>query len=595
MRAASAEPPRRFELTVSPTRATTSDIFTVTVRIEVVGVGGPERYYKPGFRDFEVVDSRVHRSQSLSADPKSSLVTSELYIYKLRPKRTGRLVIDAARIRVGGKEYKTRRKSVAAVAGSAGALTSDPGGDPLIASGMSAPGFTPPIIDRTDGAPAYFIHVVADNLEPYVGEQVTVSWLLYTLDDVTKLEIKRPRLDSLWAELLYETSSKFTYIDTRVDGEKYYLKPLVKQALFATKSGRLRIPPMTGRIATPSSPRGRLARIESKDLVLTVKPLPENAPPGFDPAYVGVFEVAADLDRTALDADESLTLELTVRAEGAVRRTSAPKLRFDGFNFREPRDFEETQDTSSDILRGTRIYRYWTTPQRGGAQELPAIQVPFFNPRTERYEVASTNRIPIVVRGDPTAASQASGERRIDRNIRLIVGGDSIASRVAQRWYASAWFWLFCALPLGAFLAVAGTDRIRQRMRRETPRARIRRARGKAKQRFRVAEIHLRGNRPAKFFGELSHILYEHLEEQLGNPVQSMTRDELAAYLRERGFASNTVRRITTDLDLFDMARFAPSATANEEMRAALRRVKSLLREIEQTGVRVDYDSEDEA
>ena len=562
------------------------DVFTVTVRIEVVGVGGPERYYKPGMRDFELIDAKLHPGQEVTTDPKSSLVTSHLYIYKIKAKRTGRLIIEPARARIGGKEYKTRRASVVAVAGAAGALSSADLGDPLLAAGMSAPGFTPPVVDMSKGAPPYFIHVVADNLEPYVGEQVTVTWLLYSQSDVTKLDIRRPRLDRLWAELLFETGNNLRYFDSTVSGEKYYVTPLVKQALFATKSGRVRIPPMRGRIAVPSSPGGRLRPIKSGDLRLNVKPLPENSPPGFDPTYVGVFEVVANLDRTALDADESLTLELTVEAEGAIRRTNAPKLKFEGFDFREPRDFDEKQDTSSDILRGTRVYRYWTTPQRGGAQELPAIQVPFFNPRTERYEVATTARIPIVVRGEPTAATKSSGERRIDRDIRLIRSGSDIDSRSLQRWYASSWFWVACSLPLFAFVGVAATDRMRQRLRKETPRARLRRARGKAKQRFRVAEIHLRGNRPAKFFGELAHILYDYLEEQVGRPVQSMTRDELAAYLRERGFAQNTVKRITSDLEVFDMARFAPSARTSEDMKGALRRVKGLLREIERTGVR---------
>jgi len=114
---------------------------------------------------------------------------------------------------------------------------------------------------------------------------------------------------------LFETGNQFRYIDVDVDGEKYYVVPVVKQALFPTREGRIKIPPLTARIAVPKSPGGRLDRIKSKSLVLSVKPLPPNAPPDFNPSYVGVFEISADLDRTALDADESYTLDLTVRAD----------------------------------------------------------------------------------------------------------------------------------------------------------------------------------------------------------------------------------------------------------------------------------------
>jgi hypothetical protein len=75
-----------------------------------------------------------------------------------------------------------------------------------------------------------------------------------------------------------------------------------------------------------------------------------------------------------------------------------------------------------------------------------------------------------------------------------------------------------------------------------------------------------------------------------------MTRDELGEYLKKRGFATNTVTRLLKDLDAFDMARFAPSATAPEDMRAALRRVKALLREIERARIdELDDAGEDES
>ena len=559
------------------------EVFTATVRVEVDGVGGPERYWKPSFRGFEVLDSRVHPGQYLSSDPgKPTLISSRLYVYQLRAKRSGRQPIESAKVRIRGRDFKTKPTSVLVLAGQPTTTTTDIL-DPLAASGGTAPGFVPP---NVRGAPPLFLHVVTDNQNPYVGEQVTVTWLLYSTTDVMKYEPEVPRLDNLWSEILFEAGQRFQYIDTRVNGQAYYVVPLVKRAVFPTRSGIVQIPPFGARIAVPQSRLGRAERIRSAAVELVVKPLPPNSPPGFDPTYVGVFEIASKLDRTALPADESMTLALTIRGEGAIRRTAAPALDFPGFNFRVPRDYDESIDTSTDIVRGERTYRYWTTPEKGGPQELPAITLPFFNPRTGKYEVATSPQISIVVRGEPTAATSPSArDRASGRDIRLIVSGASISSRTTGRWYGRWWFWLLCVVPGCAFLLIDGSDRVRQRLRRETPRARLRRARGKAKQRFRVAEIHLRGNRPSKFFGELAHVLYETLEEQLRRPVQSLTREELSDYLRERGFAASTIIRITTDLDVFDMARFAPSATASEDMKTALRRLKALLREIEQTTV----------
>jgi hypothetical protein len=161
--------------------------------------------------------------------------------------------------------------------------------------------------------------------------------------------------------------------------------------------------------------------------------------------------------------------------------------------------------------------------------------------------------------------------------------GGTLSNRSLPRLYRSGWFWVLAGLPPFGFLIVVASDRLRQRLKRETPRSRLRRARGRARQRFRVAEIHIRGNRPAKFFGELAHVLYDHLEERVGQPVQSMTRPEMREFLHKKGFAASTIRKIDESLEAFDFARFAPSAAGPEEMREALRRTKELLRVIERT------------
>jgi hypothetical protein len=145
------------------------------------------------------------------------------------------------------------------------------------------------------------------------------------------------------------------------------------------------------------------------------------------------------------------------------------------------------------------------------------------------------------------------------------------------------------------FFSVVAVDRIRGRMRRDTPRARLRRARGRARKRFRVAEIHIRGNRPSRFFGELAHVIHEHLEERVGQPVRQMTRAELREFLSGRGFAEPTIKRIDDEIQNCDFARFAPAASGPGEMKAALRRTKELLREIEKTRLVGDTSAADEA
>ncbi len=597
---ASANAPRtawaqsvELEMSVSPTTGTINDEFTVTISQTIHGVNAPERYWPPDFGDFTIVDQRTQQSTQWLYDPRhgQQIRNVELRSYRLRPNRVGKLRIGEARIRMDGKEHKSKpavvevlpagKTPVAAVPGApdAGAGTAVSPTTPR----SDVPGFTPP--DESRVRPT-FIHLVVDRPTAYLGEQVTATWLLYTRSDVLKFEPKPPRLDGFWVETLFEPQSYFTYHPEVVAGREYAVATISRKALFPTRAGVLEIPKYEAEVSTMYTSFAAPLRLDSVASKIEVKPLPPGAPEGFDPAYVGKYELEASIDRDTVQAGESLTLLLTVRGEGAVRRTRIPTLVLDGFQVTPPSDFDQELDTSSSMLRGIRRYRYLLTPTRGGKVEIPAIEIPYFDPADEAYEKASTPPIRVTVIGDPKAVAAktvggVAGENLIGRDIRPAREVPSVTSRVAARFYSSRAFLVALAAPGALYLLVVLIDKLRERLRRETPRARLRRARGRARKRLRLAELHIRGGRPAKFFGEVARVLTEHIEERVGEPVSAMTRERLRDYLADRGFPEETVDALVRELESCDFARFAPSASGPGEMRAALRRVRALLGAIE--------------
>lgn len=589
--APAAAQPLRFTLEVTPQVGGIDDTYSATVHIEVAGVAGPDRYWHPDFGDFEVESTQTKQGTSTVLDPSrgQQIRTVILRRYELKPERGGRLRIRPAKMRMAGQEYSTESVmvQVGPSSGLAGTTTVDPAtsSDPTAAGSIGVPGFVQP--DERLRDQDMFIHVVADKKEVYVGEQVTVTWLIYTRSEILRFEPKPPSLNGLWPEVLYEPDAYFTYHETTVGNAPYVVAIVSKRALFPTQTGRLEVKPFRAKVASLSSTPGGSQNLASKSVTIRVRPLPSGAPAGFDPTYVGQFQVESSVDRNQIEASESLTLVVKVKGQGAIRRTEAPRLAFPGFSFRAPRDTQDSVDVSSGIVRGERTYRYWTTPEQGGQLTIPPIQLAYFDPRAGSYKVASSRPIPILVRGDPgKLARPADGDARenvIPRDIRLIHEAEAISSRSVPRLYRSGWFWVLAALPPLAFALVLGVDRVRQQLKKETPRSRLRRARGRARKRFRVAEIHLRGNRPAKFFGELARVLYDHIEERIGKPVQSLTRDELRRFLAEKGFDHATVQQIDHSLESFDFARFAPTAAGPGEMRAHLRQLRDLLQRIERT------------
>jgi hypothetical protein len=225
---------------------------------------------------------------------------------------------------------------------------------------------------------------------------------------------------------------------------------------------------------------------------------------------------------------------------------------------------------------------------------MPAVELPYFDPAAGAYAVTRSRPIPVLVRGDPRTLGLTDGsqghENVVPRDIRLIHQTSGLSSRVLPGLYGSRWFWPLAAVPAFIFGLVLLVDRLRQRLKKETPRSRLRRARGRARSRFRVAEIHIRGNRPAKMFGELARILYDYLEERTGQSVLSMTRTELSTFLGGKGFEPGLVGDIGESLDAFDQARFAPTEIGPGEMRAEVRKLRELLKRIERTRMADDGD-----
>lgn len=572
-----------FRMSVAPQELNLGDTVTLTVSIDMAGLAGPDRYWHPSFKEFKLVDSQIKRGTQTRIDPKvgQQLRTVEVYRYILEPTQTGRLVIESAKIRVGAEEWESKSQWVRVRASNSPISTTISIGH-TDAAGLGAPGYVPP---KAGGNPDAFLYAVADRKTAWVGEQITVSWLLFTRSEILKYEPTPPPLAGLWSELLFEPSAYLKYSDARIGSKDYLVTLVSKRALFATSAGPFTISPFKAKIATIETALGRTQSLTSNALAIEVNALPDNAPKGFDSTYVGQYSVSTSVDRDLLQAGESLTLSLRVRGTGAVGRTRPPRLQLPDISFDEPRDFEYQERNRGDVVAGERTYRFWATPAKGGEQTLPAIEVPYFDPAKGLYQVARSVPIGFTVDGEPAAAAALLREKNLGnplvRDIRLLRDTKDIDSRVLAHLYRQSWFWFLLLLPPLIYLGIVIADRLRRRLTKETPRGRLRRARGIARGHFQIAEIHLRGGRHAKYFAALSHAIDGYLAEWLGTSLQSMTREEMQDFLLKRGIAKAIVMEVLESLETFDFARFAPSEAGPDEMRAAMDKTKKLLARVE--------------
>lgn len=575
----------RFDAAVTSENITLDQQLELTITLERSGAQAFESYRPPVAPDFDLMHAgSSEQTQFSMVNGRSTVRIIEQHVYVYKPRKKGALKILAASVRISGTELKTRELTIHVGAPLKNAMSSvGKGGNPPPSGAGSLP---PP--ESLRGDEDLFVDASVDKQKIYVGQQVTASWRLYTQSEILKYRpLSEPKYEDFWSEDLFVPTTHLAWDRAIVKGNDFAVALLLRKALFPLKSGKLNITALEAEATTMQTAfrPGASDSRKSKALTVEVMPLPvEGRPAGFEAANVGRFELSSSIDRTAVKAGEAVTWKVTIRGAGNIRNVRLPKLdRVDGFRVYEPTTKETIE--AGDEVHGQKVYTYLLLPAKGGKLSVPSMALAYFDPAAAKYGVARSQPIELTVEGDPTAVEAASpaatSENLLGQQVRPIRNRASVRSNVGDRLFRGRLGMIIIAVPPGAWLLVLILDALRRRLGRETAGSKRRRARRSARRRLRVAEYHIRAQRPSAFFGECARVLYEHLEYRLGAKVEALTLGELREHLVARGFSRETAESAVKELENCDFARFAPSASGPGEMRAALRRVRALLGLIE--------------
>jgi hypothetical protein len=572
----------RFEASVPNESITLDQTVELTISLERDGSQAFEAYRAPSAPDFEVLHSGTsEQMQWQTINGRQSVRVIEQHVYVLRPRKKGAFTIGPAAIRIAGQEVHTRSITIHVAPIPKNAISLNP--PPQAQSLLPAP-------DALRADDEVFVDATTDKAKVYVGQQVTATWRLYTMSELLKYRsLADPKHEDFWGENLIAQGAHVAWDRQLVRGREYSVATLIKKALFPLKAGSLTITPLEVEATTLQSAffAGASASKKSRALTVEVLPLPAaGRPADFSPSNVGTYTVKSEVDRKTVKAGEAVSWKITLSGTGNLHNAKVPRPEgLDGFKVYEPTLKEDL--ARDDTIRGEKSYTYLLMPQKGGKLILPAVQFAYFDPQAAKYDVAKAPPIELTIEGDPAAMQNAqntpSQDNVLDRQVRPIRNRASVHSRIGERlWRGPKLAAVLLATPPVLWVIVLAGDALRRRLSRDTPGARRRRARKGARKRLRKAEYHIKAQRPPAFFGECARVLYEHLEYRLGVKVEALTLSELRAHLESRGFSKETSEGVVKELENCDFARFAPSASGPGEMRAALRRVRTLLGWIEQ-------------
>lgn len=572
------QPDVTVSLDATPTEAQVGDVIQLEVRVRALGgrIQGLELHDLRRYPQLEIVSHQTVRPMQFSfgfgtgVQMESSLAE----VYVLRPTAPGTFEFPPAVARVDGKTYRSQPLTLVVKpgAGGAGNATGKAGIPPPV-SGVEISGA------RFD--PNAFLRTVVEPKEAYIGQQVDVTVYLYTRLRLAPQSVSpvRPPMDGFWVHDDPITSLQGQTVE--VGGATYRVYVLQRSAAFPQRVGELTIGPPevtfdVGGMSLFDAPE----RIERQGVPVTVevKPLPQPKPVN---AVVGRYDLKAWIDRETVRTGDAVTLRIDASGTGNVQdlRIDLPPLV--GVRVLQPaiRDQEQFEDGK---LTGTRSWEWILIAEAPGAHTIPPLKLSYFDPRTGKYDSASTEPLTFTATGaakPAPAAMEPAGPRPQPSvaafgPIRMYSALTRDRTPVRQK----PWFsWVLGLPPLLFVLVVLGSSTARHRERRSTTAGAIQR------KLLRKAEDALKSNEPRSFYDRIVDALHHALETRLGEPVVGLPHAELRTRLTEVGFDDDLVRRVINELEGADFARFAASGVSREEMERCLDRTDAIVSRIQRS------------
>lgn len=520
-----------------------------------------DNFRPPSFENFKVVGGPNQSISNSWINGKRSF--SKTYSYFLAPQKRGKVTISQATIEIEGEIYKTLPIEVE----------------------VTAAVEVPKDGNNADYVASENVHLVAEvsNANPYLNEAITVTYKLYVSHDVSITsqwrEIDTPKYADFWSQNI-DNQNNFKVYDGKYNGQDYRYVILRTTVLYPQKTGKLDIEPLT--LDIPIDVQGNRRDIFGRRLMervnrtisagnrtIDVKPLPlEGKPDGFNGA-VGDFSFDITTNKTTLNANESLQLDVKISGKGNLKLFTAPTVKLPNtLEVYEP-EHNENVNTTVAGMQGSITDSYTVVPQFKGTYPVNPITFSFFDPATEKYKSITSKEFTIEVENGPISSATTSNDSN-DAKKQVVLSKDNfkylkldanLAPIAQESFFKSGLFWSLLGGPflLIPLFIVAGKKR-KARL-NDVEGNKLRRANKLAKKYLSEAKRNIQN--PIAFYESLERALHNYLKAKLNIETSEMEKSHISKLLLERNVEAPVVENFINLLKSCEYARYASSSTAS--------------------------------
>jgi hypothetical protein len=498
--------------------------------------------------------------------------SSVMFNYILSPKREGTFPIRSATLLINGKRYASNELSITVV-------KSGEAGEDSTAEET---------VDQSGNKDDIFLTATVDKKSAYVDQQVTLSVKYYrAVQTLSSPDYFPPSTPGFWSNDI-PPQKQFYQI---INGRRYMVTEL-RTALFPTKPGELSISPARVSVTVPDRSRsrtrdpfsffdgvleqGKRVEVKSKPLTVTVKPLPLDGKTSRFSGGVGSYKISANVDKTAVEVNEAITLTVKISGQGNVKSIPEPTLpNLDGFRVEKASsDFKVSN--INDQLGGTKTFEYLLIPRLSGKHVIDPIILNYFDPGQKKYKEVSTAAINLEVKkgegvtGTEIPYNMVSGQtiNLKETDIRFIKMDEGNLRKRGHLLLTSPIFIIITVIPMLAVIGGMFDTRRKRRLANDIGYARQRRAAAEARKRLKKAESFLQSSsHEAQFYAELSSAVHQFIADKFNVSAHGLTSERVKGLLEQKNIPEGLLENTLTVLHDVDFSRFAGGSEADSKER----------------------------
>ena len=537
----------------------------------------------PEFTDFEYV-AGPYTSQSSSTSFVNGKRTSSFqltYTYTLLATKEGTFTISPATIKVDGEQYTSNGVRIAVLPADEPAHTNTNSQSHSAGSTTSQQGESQNISSEN-----IFMRTLVSKTKVHEQEAILLTYKLYFAGvDVAQLT-NNTRLPEFKGFLKQEL--EMSEIQTELEhynGRNYQTATLYRTLLFPQRSGDIVIDPAQFEALLRVQNRAQVRSIfddffnsyttvtkalHSPGVTINVSALPAGKPAGFS-GGVGHFNISSSISSTELQANEAVTLTVTIQGAGNMKLLKTPAVDWpEGFEVYDPKVTNNFNVTTSGVS-GTKTIEYLAIPRAGGVYTIPAIQFAYYDTQADTYRSLATPEYTLnIARSANEEASaavvntyvQKENIQQLGSDIRYIYTGELKASSSNRTGisFGTLIFWLSYAIPLSlaALMFIIFRKRIKENA--DVTRMRYKKANKVAQRRLKVAEQLLQQNQKEAFFEEIERAAWTYLSDRLSIPTAHLNKENIAQILANKAVPDATIQQMLHVLSTAEFARYAPTS-----------------------------------